>query len=255
MGDNIGFKAIAPKESVVQLAERQGKEQTAEPGEGGGEKTGAKPGDKNKAAEAQSNFGMGKGRGAIERTFSPEFRNRLDAWIAFNPLTYADICRVVDKFIEEVKVSLGEKKVKLHLTVAAGTWFADKGFDRQFGARPMARIIKQKLREPLADELLFGKLEHGGSVNVDVKDGELTIECIAKEPHESDAEIESDKSNDNSNDKASDKANDKIVGSPESKSEEKRTRPGRAPTPAKDPDLKPLADALIETVSPSHEEQ
>jgi ATP-dependent Clp protease ATP-binding subunit ClpA len=237
MGDNIGFRGALPKESVVQLAERQGKEQTAAPGEGGGDqKSGNKSGDKSKAAEAGTNFGMGKGRGAIERTFSPEFRNRLDAWIAFNPLTYADICRVVDKFIEEVRVTLAEKKVKLHLTVAAGTWFADKGFDKQFGARPMARIIKQKLREPLADELLFGKLEHGGTVDVDVKDGELTIECTARDPEE---------------EPVPGPINDKGEG----QAEAKETKAAPVASKTKDANLKPLADALIETVSPSPQEQ
>jgi ATP-dependent Clp protease ATP-binding subunit ClpA len=135
-------------------------------------------------------FGMGMGRGAIERTFSPEFRNRLDAWIAFNPLTYDDIVRVVDKFVNEVKELLIEKEVTLSLTDNARTWFADKGFDRQYGARPMARIIKQKIREPLADELLFGVLEHGGKVSVDVVDGELKIGCekAVEPPAASDAE-------------------------------------------------------------------
>ncbi len=236
MGDNIGFRAAAAKESVVQLAERQGQEQPAEPGEGGGEKTSKKSADKAAAAESQPGFGIGKGRGAIERTFSPEFRNRLDAWIALNPLTFADICRVVYKFLEEVRVTLAEKKVKIQISVAAGTWFADKGFDRQFGARPMARVIKQKLREPLADELLFGKLEHGGTVHVDVKDDDLIIECTA-------AQAESDKAESKTEDKG------------ESKGEGKRSRPGRAPEPVPDPRLKPLADALIETVSPSSEEQ
>jgi ATP-dependent Clp protease ATP-binding subunit ClpA len=226
MNDNIGFRGAMSKESIVQLAERQGKEQKPEPDDASQANKG---GDKTKSAEAQTNFGIGKGRGAIERTFSPEFRNRLDAWIAFNPLTYADICRVVDKFIEEVRLTLAEKKVKLQLSVAAGTWFADKGFDRQFGARPMARIIKQKLREPLADELLFGKLEHGGAVNVDVKDGDLTIECLPSEQGEFDASEKSDSEG-------------------ESKSAEK------AKPPHKDANLKPLADALIETVSPAREE-
>jgi len=141
MGDNIGFRGSAAKESVVQLAERLGKEQPTEPGS---EKPAKKSAEKT-SAETIGGFGMGKGRGAIERTFPPEFRNRLDAWIAFNPLTYADICRVVDKFVDEVKVTLAEKKVKLQVSVAAGTWLADKGFDRQYGARPMARLIKQKI--------------------------------------------------------------------------------------------------------------
>jgi ATP-dependent Clp protease ATP-binding subunit ClpA len=193
MSDNIGFKAALPRESLLQLAERQGREESdalKKSGKKDGQKDSQNDSDEKDekkaknakeagALDASLGFGMGKGRGAIERTFSPEFRNRLDAWIAFNPLTYADICRVVDKFIDEVKVTLAEKKVDLTVTLAGCTWFADKGFDRQYGARPMARIIKQKLREPLADELLFGKLEHGGTVVVDIVDGELVIECTA----------------------------------------------------------------------------
>lgn len=160
MGDNIGFQVDQGKKAAVRVVDQQEKDKAAARGE----------------TNVQG-FGMGMGRGAIERTFSPEFRNRLDAWIAFNPLTYDDIVRVVDKFVNEVKELLIEKEVTLSLSDNARTWFADKGFDRQYGARPMARIIKQKIREPLADELLFGVLEHGGKVSVDVVDGELKIGC------------------------------------------------------------------------------
>nr|MBP9094861.1 hypothetical protein [bacterium] len=121
----------------------------------------------------------------------PEFRNRLDAWIAFNPLTYKDILRVVDKFINEVKEQLIEKKVTMKLSEDARTWFADKGFDKQYGARPMARLIKQKIRERLADELIFGVLEHGGKVFVDVQDGEFKIDC-QKSENEDDEAFESE---------------------------------------------------------------
>lgn len=160
MGDNIGFQFNQGKKAAVRVVDQQEKDKAAARGE----------------TNVQG-FGMGMGRGAIERTFSPEFRNRLDAWIAFNPLTYDDIVRVVDKFVNEVKELLIDKEVTLSLSDNARTWFADKGFDRQYGARPMARIIKQKIREPLADELLFGVLEHGGKVTVDVVDGELKIGC------------------------------------------------------------------------------
>lgn len=127
------------------------------------------------ASGSKYSIGITKGKDAIERTFSPEFRNRLDAWVAFNPLTRADIVRVVEKFVKEVKVQLIEKKVDLDMTEAARDWFADKGFDRLYGARPMSRIIQQKIREPLADEILFGKLEDGGYVHVDAKDGEIVV--------------------------------------------------------------------------------
>jgi ATP-dependent Clp protease ATP-binding subunit ClpA len=116
-----------------------------------------------------------KGRGAIERTFSPEFRNRLDAWIAFNPLAFADIERVVDKFIDELREQLVEKRVTIVLTPDARTWLAHQGFDLLYGARPMARLIQSTVREPLAEAILFGQLQGGGQVLLEAKNGELTL--------------------------------------------------------------------------------
>lgn len=130
----------------------------------------------------KANIGMGKGKSAVERTFSPEFRNRLDAWVVFNQLTRENIKRVVDKFVKEVKEQLTEKKVELELTEAAREWFTDKGFDKLFGARPMARLIQKNIKEPLAEEILFGKLEHGGKAIADVKDNALIVESTAAEP-------------------------------------------------------------------------
>ncbi|HEX4950438.1 MAG TPA: ATP-dependent Clp protease ATP-binding subunit ClpA, partial [Blastocatellia bacterium] len=111
-----------------------------------------------------------KGKGAIERTFTPEFRNRLDAWIAFEPLSFEVTERVVDKFVNEVREQLAEKNVTLELTEPARAWLAKKGYDKLYGARPMARLIQTKVKEPLADELLFGKLQDGGRVVIGVKD-------------------------------------------------------------------------------------
>lgn len=128
--------------------------------------------------------GFGKGKSAIERTFSPEFRNRLDSWVVFNQLKPQHITRVVDKFVNEVREQLVEKNITLALTDAAREWFAEKGFDRSFGARPMGRLVQQKIREPLAEEILFGKLENGGKVTVDRKDGEIIVECFAQESGE-----------------------------------------------------------------------
>jgi ATP-dependent Clp protease ATP-binding subunit ClpA len=116
-----------------------------------------------------------KGKGAIERTFSPEFRNRLDAWIAFEPLTMPIIEKVVDKFIAELGAQLIEKQVTIELTEAGRLWLAKNGFDHLFGARPMARLIQAKIKEPLAEELLFGKLQNGGKVVVDDSDNELRL--------------------------------------------------------------------------------
>jgi ATP-dependent Clp protease ATP-binding subunit ClpA len=129
----------------------------------------------------QSNStGRGKGRGAIERTFSPEFRNRLDAWIAFEPLTFEVIERVVDKFIGELNAQLGERKTSVRLTEPARAWLAEHGFDRQFGARPMARLIQTKIKAPLAEEILFGHLTAGGEVLIDVQAGELVLRFPAQ---------------------------------------------------------------------------
>ena len=117
----------------------------------------------------------GRGRGVIERTFAPEFRNRLDAWIAFDPLGFETIERVVDKFIEELRGQLAPKNVTLELREEGRAWLAKNGYDRAFGARPMARLIQQKIKEPLVDEILFGKLQSGGSVVVDATGGQLTL--------------------------------------------------------------------------------
>jgi ATP-dependent Clp protease ATP-binding subunit ClpA len=118
----------------------------------------------------------GKGRGAIEKAFTPEFRNRLDAWIAFEPLAFETIERVVDKFIDELRVQLRAKNVTLVLTEPARAWLAKNGYDRSFGARPMARLIHAKLKEPLVDAILFGKLQDGGNVTVDASDEGLRLE-------------------------------------------------------------------------------
>jgi ATP-dependent Clp protease ATP-binding subunit ClpA len=117
----------------------------------------------------------GKGRGAIERTFSPEFRNRLDAWVAFEALDIENIKLVVDKFVKELNDQIAEKNVVVKLDEAAREWLAKNGFDPKFGARPMARLIHEKIKQPLANEILFGKLEHGGTVSVGEKEGELIL--------------------------------------------------------------------------------
>ncbi|MCZ2390818.1 MAG: ATP-dependent Clp protease ATP-binding subunit ClpA [Acidobacteria bacterium] len=117
----------------------------------------------------------GSAKGAIERTFTPEFRNRLDAWIAFKPLGLDVIKLVVDKFIRELNGQLAEKRVNIVLSEDAREWLAKNGFDARYGARPMARLIHDKIKQPLANEILFGKLANGGSVTVDAADGELLL--------------------------------------------------------------------------------
>src|SRR5947209_7925722 len=132
-------------------------------------------------SDASMGFGnksgeKGKGRGAIERTFTPEFRNRLDAWIAFEPLSFETTERVVDKFIDELRVQLRAKNVTLELTEPARAWLAKNGYDRAFGARPMARLIHSKIKEPLVDAILFGKLQDGGNVVVDAASEALALQ-------------------------------------------------------------------------------
>lgn len=117
----------------------------------------------------------GSAKGAIERTFTPEFRNRLDAWVAFKPLDTEVIKLVVDKFIRELNAQLAEKRVNITLTDGAREWLAENGFDARYGARPMARLIHEKVKQPLAHEILFGRLTDGGSVSADAKGGELVL--------------------------------------------------------------------------------
>jgi ATP-dependent Clp protease ATP-binding subunit ClpA len=124
----------------------------------------------------QKDQGRGQGRGAIERTFSPEFRNRLDAWVAFKPLDPVVVEKIVDKFIGELNEQLVEKNVKVTLTGEARAWLAKNGFDRLYGARPMARLIQSKIKQPLAEKILFGDPPPAGDVTVEVKDGVLMLE-------------------------------------------------------------------------------
>ncbi len=117
----------------------------------------------------------GNARGAIERTFTPEFRNRLDAWVPFKALDIEMIKLIVDKFIKELNGQLAEKRVLVKLDESAREWLAKNGFDARYGARPMARLIHEKIKQPLAQEILFGKLVDGGSVVVEEKDGALAL--------------------------------------------------------------------------------
>ena len=117
----------------------------------------------------------GNAKGAIERTFTPEFRNRLDAWVPFKALDLDVIKLIVDKFINELNGQLAEKRVLVSLTEEAREWLAQNGFDARYGARPMSRLIHDKIKQPLASEILFGKLTDGGSVSVAVNDNGLEL--------------------------------------------------------------------------------
>jgi len=109
----------------------------------------------------------------IKKQFSPEFRNRLDAIINFAPLDAITIGLVVDKFIMELDEQLSHKGVTFNVDKMAREWLIEHGYDKVMGARPMARLIQENVKKPLADELLFGKLMHGGHVTLKVKDGKL----------------------------------------------------------------------------------
>ena len=121
------------------------------------------------------------GMEAIKKVFSPEFRNRLDAIVQFKGLTPDTITQVVDKFLFEFEAQLEDKGVSLHVDDEARTWLAMNGYDPRMGARPMARVIHENIKKPLAEELLFGKLLNGGHINIRVKDEQLQLEVESKE--------------------------------------------------------------------------
>jgi ATP-dependent Clp protease ATP-binding subunit ClpA len=122
------------------------------------------------AAKDAIGFGRGKREGedeeAIKKLFTPEFRNRLDAIIPFAPLSRATIDKVVEKFVLELETQLADRDVTFDLTPEATRWLGQKGYDDAFGARPLARVIQDNIKKPLADEILFGKLKDGGTVRV-----------------------------------------------------------------------------------------
>lgn len=113
---------------------------------------------------------------AIEKAFTPEFRNRLDAIVPFNPLPMPVIVQVVDKFIRQTARQLLERRVTLTIAPEAREWLAEHGYDAKMGARPLGRLIQQEIETPLADELLFGRLEKGGKVRVALADGQIALE-------------------------------------------------------------------------------
>jgi ATP-dependent Clp protease ATP-binding subunit ClpA len=119
---------------------------------------------------------------AIERLFAPEFRNRLDAIVAFRPLTPSVMEAIVDKFVHELEGQLGERRIQIVLSPDARTYFAAKGYDPAFGARPLGRVLQTELRDPLTDEILFGKLQNGGRVTVGVTDGKVTLSAESASP-------------------------------------------------------------------------
>ncbi len=122
------------------------------------------------------------GSEAVKKMFTPEFRNRLDAIVPFAYLGKSTVARVVDKFILELELQLAEQNVHIQFDSDARDWLADKGYDKLYGARPMGRLIQDKIKQPLAEELLFGKLADGGEVHVTVKDGKPSFELTPAPP-------------------------------------------------------------------------
>ena len=117
---------------------------------------------------------------AIERAFTPEFRNRLDATVLFEALPIEAIRKVAQKFLDELDGQLSDKHVELEVLPAALDWFVEHGYDKAMGARPMARLVQTTLKAPLANEILFGKLASGGTARISVEDGKIAIDCQAR---------------------------------------------------------------------------
>jgi ATP-dependent Clp protease ATP-binding subunit ClpA len=118
---------------------------------------------------------------AIQRMFTPEFRNRLDAVIPFGHLPPEVVRKVVEKFILQLEAQLAERQVNIELSSDAADWLARKGYDQQMGARPLARIIQEHVKKPLAEEVLFGKLSKGGTVRILLKGDDLDFEYLSRD--------------------------------------------------------------------------
>jgi ATP-dependent Clp protease ATP-binding subunit ClpA len=118
----------------------------------------------------------GEDTAAIERTFTPEFRNRLDAVVSFAPLDRDVIAQVVEKFVLQLEAQLMDRNVTIEITKSAADWLGNKGYDDKMGARPLGRVIQEHIKKPLAEELLFGTLIKGGNVKVSVKEEKLDLQ-------------------------------------------------------------------------------
>jgi ATP-dependent Clp protease ATP-binding subunit ClpA len=139
-----------------------------------------------------SNAAASRMKSAIERLFSPEFRNRLDAIVTFQALTPDVMETIVEKFILQLEAQLSERRVAIVLEPAARAWLGRKGYDPVYGARPLARVIQAEVRDPLTDEILFGRLEHGGTVRIGLDDDRLRFEFDTSAPGPPDASTGAD---------------------------------------------------------------
>jgi ATP-dependent Clp protease ATP-binding subunit ClpA len=133
-----------------------------------------------RAMDVREKAAQQRSKHAVEKVFSPEFRNRLDAIVSFGPLTPAVMETIVEKFILQLEAQLAERRVAIALEADARAWLAEKGYDPVYGARPLARVIQTEVRDPLTDEILFGRLENGGTVTIALKDGGLDFHYEAR---------------------------------------------------------------------------
>jgi ATP-dependent Clp protease ATP-binding subunit ClpA len=189
-------------------------------------------------ARAPMGFNRAKREGddteAVNRLFSPEFRNRLDAVIGFAGLPPEIITKVVEKFIFQLEAQLADRGVTIELTEAAAKWIGEKGYDERFGARPLARVIQEHIKKPLADELLFGKLEHGGVVKVIVEgegaDSKLGFELFPMDPAKKPRSKEDDEDEGEEEAVLAEAEPRKVLPAPKEKKEKGRPPSGTVPS-------------------------
>jgi len=175
--DNSGRKADF-RHVVLILTSNAGSREMSEKTIGFADRTGSGGDDAARRAAA------GKSKAAVERAFSPEFRNRLDAIVTFRPLTPAVMETIVEKFILQLEAQLAERHVAITLQPDARAWLAAKGYDPVYGARPLGRTVQKEVRDRLTDEILFGRLEHGGTVTIGVSEDALSFAFEARQPTE-----------------------------------------------------------------------
>jgi ATP-dependent Clp protease ATP-binding subunit ClpA len=170
--DNTGRKADF-RQTVLIMTSNAGSRELSAPlmGFGGGGSDAAR-------AEARRKVSADRARSAVERLFSPEFRNRLDAIVPFHSLSPDVMETIVEKFILQLEAQLAERRVAIELTPEARAWLAAKGYDPIYGARPLARVIQSEVRDKLTDEILFGRLENGGTVTLGLQDDQLTFAYV-----------------------------------------------------------------------------
>ncbi len=167
--DNAGRRADF-RQAILVLTSNAGSREMAKPS------LGFVPDDRHGGEEARERDALSRGRQAIEKVFSPEFRNRLDAIVTFKPLSTEVMESIVEKFILQLESQLTERRIALALEPEARAWLAKKGYDPAYGARPLGRLIQSEVRDPLTDEILFGRLERGGTVRIRLEEGKIAFD-------------------------------------------------------------------------------